>query len=1170
MRLLTWDSQNEFVLTDDRDENIPPYAILSHTWGPERDEVTFADIQNRRGQSKAGYDKIRFCANQARKDKIEYFWIDTCCINKAMPNELLEAIIRMFRWYQDATKCYVYLSDVSGRKYGNITNLQSTWGPNLRISLWFTRGWTLQELLAPRVVEFFSQEGDFLGTKETLAQLIHEVTTLPLAALRGEPLSQFSIDERIRWTEKRQTKKREDGAYCLLGIFEVYMPLLYGEGDNAFSRLREEINKKCGGNVAARLGAIGEVGSMGLYERPAPLNVVDDFIGRASDLDQMAQETHLGEQRPAKRARISYNTNTFSSRASLSHGNITASHMGIMDGHIQHSGQDPRDDPMVISEDKYKVLLNSLIFNRIDFRVNNVKRELLSTCQWLFRHPHFQTWNDTGYSAQHSGFLWIKGKPGCGKSTLMKALFEWARKQKSKDRVRQTIVPYFFNARASASLEKSSLGLYRTVVHRLLSSYPNLRALFAEKFSFKEPGQLGENWTVEELQGFLFDSIESNESFGLCLLIDALDEAEYENDVREMISFLVHLSDRALQNGSSCKLRICLSSRHFPHITITKGLSIVVEDQREHDDDIDYYITKELTYDDGPEKSELRAEILNKSDHIFLWVVLVVQILNRIDDPTATLEDVKNRLKAIPAGIKELFQEILMKSDVGIETSVLFFQWMVFCKRPLEPAELFVAVEYSKSPDENLPTFPTEISVPAHDRLTRFIVNCSRGLVEVVEVGPSQAATVQFIHETVREFLLKENGLSSICPALAMNTAGISHEILRVACFRRMSMTAVPKEYEHYSKAGHKTNTSLDIFKSSMRLKLPFLDYAISYLLDHAEQAQKYGISQQAFLKSQIDAMGLWMDPHKLWWNILERYKSKKVKSNTTLIYILAEQQYSNLLAVVPSTSNAINVSCGAHGSALNVSSYHGSQEIVQMLLDKGADVNAKGVYGSALYVASRHGHEKVVQTLVDGGVDINAEGKYGSALYVASKRGHEKVVQTLVDGGVDINAEGEYGSALYVASKRGHEKVVQTLVDGGVDINAEGEYGSALYVALVHGYEKIVQILLDRGANVNAQGGYFGNALQAASINGHEKTVRLLLNAGADVNAQGGYFGNALQATSGCGHEKTVRLLLNAGANVNAQGGFYGNAIQAASGCGHEKIVQILLNAAADVNAQG
>lgn len=148
----------------------------------------------------------------------------------------------MFRWYRKAVKCYVYLSDVSvGDEDEDHT--KRTWELAFRNSRWFTRGWTLQELLAPASVEFFSQEGERLGDKNILEQQIYEVTGIPIAALRGTPLSQFSVDERMRWAAKRNTTKKEDKAYCLLGIFGVFMPLIYGEGEHAFVRLRKKMDR---------------------------------------------------------------------------------------------------------------------------------------------------------------------------------------------------------------------------------------------------------------------------------------------------------------------------------------------------------------------------------------------------------------------------------------------------------------------------------------------------------------------------------------------------------------------------------------------------------------------------------------------------------------------------------------------------------------------------------------------------------------------------------------------------------------------------------------------------------------------------------------------------------------------------------------------------------------
>jgi hypothetical protein len=230
MHLLRSENDRCF-LTEFHGKNIPRYAILSHTWGSDCDEVTFKDIRDGTGRNKVGYNKIRFCVEQATKDKLEYFWIDTCCIDKTSSAELQEAINSMFRWYQEAVKCYVYLSDVKDND-------------SFQTSRWFTRGWTLQELVAPRVVEFYTVEGKKIGDKWSHMLQIHDITKIPHRVLQGCPLSEISIEERLSWASARETKREEDLAYSLLGIFDVHMSLLYGEGyKNALRRLKEEISK---------------------------------------------------------------------------------------------------------------------------------------------------------------------------------------------------------------------------------------------------------------------------------------------------------------------------------------------------------------------------------------------------------------------------------------------------------------------------------------------------------------------------------------------------------------------------------------------------------------------------------------------------------------------------------------------------------------------------------------------------------------------------------------------------------------------------------------------------------------------------------------------------------------------------------------------------------------
>ncbi|KAF2818593.1 HET-domain-containing protein [Ophiobolus disseminans] len=244
MRLLQLQGADSFSLVEFQGNNVPPYAILSHTWGLSHEEVTYQDLLGGIGTEKKGYGKLIFCAKQAAKDGFRHFWIDTCCINKSSSAELLEAINSMFCWYHEAIKCYVFLSDVS-------TTSSAESSVTFPESRWFTRGWTLQELLAPTHVEFYSNKGDLLGDKHSRVQEISEITHIAAEALQGAAMSRFSVKERMAWIEERKTTREEDMVYSLFGVFNVHMPLIYGEGkDKALKRLQKEIRESSGDAVA--------------------------------------------------------------------------------------------------------------------------------------------------------------------------------------------------------------------------------------------------------------------------------------------------------------------------------------------------------------------------------------------------------------------------------------------------------------------------------------------------------------------------------------------------------------------------------------------------------------------------------------------------------------------------------------------------------------------------------------------------------------------------------------------------------------------------------------------------------------------------------------------------------------------------------------------------------
>jgi len=218
-------------------KRVPPYAILSHTWG--EDEISFQDSQCRDADKKAGYEKIKHCCEIAAADGFEYAWVDSCCIDKTSSSELSEAINSMYRWYKEAQVCYAYLSDVP--------SCENPWteASAFSKSRWFTRGWTLQELIAPTNLIFFGSDWKEVGTRSSLLGVISETTNIQIEALHGNDysLETFSIAQRMSWASRRETTRLEDLAYCLLGIFNINMPMLYGEGENAFIRLQEEIMK---------------------------------------------------------------------------------------------------------------------------------------------------------------------------------------------------------------------------------------------------------------------------------------------------------------------------------------------------------------------------------------------------------------------------------------------------------------------------------------------------------------------------------------------------------------------------------------------------------------------------------------------------------------------------------------------------------------------------------------------------------------------------------------------------------------------------------------------------------------------------------------------------------------------------------------------------------------
>ncbi|KAI6038690.1 heterokaryon incompatibility protein-domain-containing protein, partial [Pisolithus marmoratus] len=229
------------------DDKSTDYAILSHRWGTEVSYEAMVGLMKMEEQERKevmdcdGHQKITKSCKQAKRDGYKWLWIDTCCIDKRSSSELSEAINAMYRWYQNARVCYAYLNDVDEPVFpteqDNSKFTKSNGWPE-----WFMRGWTLQELIAPKQVEFFNKDWVPIGNKQRLAPTLTNITRIPREVLRdGLSRKRLSVAQIMSWAARRVTTREEDRAYSLMGLFGVKMPMLYGEGKNAFQRLQLEI-----------------------------------------------------------------------------------------------------------------------------------------------------------------------------------------------------------------------------------------------------------------------------------------------------------------------------------------------------------------------------------------------------------------------------------------------------------------------------------------------------------------------------------------------------------------------------------------------------------------------------------------------------------------------------------------------------------------------------------------------------------------------------------------------------------------------------------------------------------------------------------------------------------------------------------------------------------------
>ncbi|KAH8892380.1 hypothetical protein GQ53DRAFT_123336, partial [Thozetella sp. PMI_491] len=489
-----------------------------------------------------------------------------------------------------------------------------------------------------------------------------------------------------------------------------------------------------------------------------------------------------------------------------------------------------------------------------------IDHALPGTCGWLFETPEFRKWCDRTDLGTHNGVLWIKGKPGAGKSTLIKHTLGHC-KAIFGDHL---IITHFFNAR-DETLEMTLLGMLRWIIYQLVKENDVLREKFILTFRDKQrmyqEGHWG--WQVPELKEFVFSAVKQSRSKPLLVLVDALDECD-DRDVRDVVDFLASLSMHAVQ--ASVTLRICLSSRHYPEVGIEKSLGLVVERSEQHQGDIATYVRAKLRIQD----EEIRAEIRKKADGIFMWVVIVVSLLNEAYDVGhEEAEDMRKILEGLPANLEEVFNTLLSKGSRDKAETILTLQWVLLCQRPLTPEELFAAVGGKGR--------------PSNDRIRRRITASCKGLIEVRKGDE----TVQFIHLTVNDFLLRYKRLQTLDPRLEPEPISATHGHLWDRCWSYIKPQVTTSASEQHIR--------------ELNENYPFLRYTASYIFDHAEKALSGGVMREAIAQWLGEQDG-WFR----WWKwVVKAAGSYDERSylegniDAGLLYMVSLRGYPNLVRAV-------------------------------------------------------------------------------------------------------------------------------------------------------------------------------------------------------------------------------------------------------------------------------
>jgi nucleoside phosphorylase len=685
---------------------------------------------------------------------------------------------------------------------------------------------------------------------------------------------------------------------------------------------------------------------------------------------------------------------------------------------------------------------DALNFAESGFRQMNVRTAHANTCNWLFSNSEYQDWLDSNKISQHHGLLWIKGKPGTGKSTIMKFALDHTKTQMKKETV---VISFFFNIRGN-DLERSAIGMYRSLLYQLLEKVPELQNILGHLGSPPDSSK-HHQWNIEILQNLLRGAIVQCRQRRLMCFIDALDECE-EDQARDIVTFFEDLG----QLSVSAYLRICFSSRHYLQITTKKSQQLVLEWQEGHNQDIANYIYSRLNIGSSKQADEARMEILERASGIFLWVVAVVSKLNK-EYARGLILELHKRFQEIPDRINDLWKDTLIRDHRNIVRPLLCLQWILYAKRPLKQEELYFAIISGEDP-RALPSH-SGVDVVTEGMAERFLIDSSKGLAEVTR---TKDQTVHFIHGSVRDFFLKENGLRDLWPGFVNkgnNFPSLSHEQLKKCCYNYMKIATS----EHLP-----ANTPLPNAKSAEAVKLrqliaerfPFIEYAVHNVLYHADIAESGGVSQDAFIENFPLRDWITLD------NLFEGYEIRRHTPEASLLYILAEKDLPNLIRIHLRRVSNIDIQGERYYFPIFAALANRNENAVRALLTSDTNLQSNSDIPHNLYSQS----SQDLSALLGYGREIKPR-KDRTLLSYAAEYGDAPIVQQLLaTGQVDPDfKDSNERTPLSYAAENGHEAVVKLLLETNrVNPDFRDSNGrTPLSYAAENGHEAVAKLLLAR-----------------------------------------------------------------------------------------------------------